>query len=233
MIALCPACHDAAHHGSLKITEQILYGWKSADRTQEYQQAVLSVEPAQKLGLVAGSIIVETAHEHAIVFELSNANTLAFRIEDDDILLVRSRLRNLEGREVLRISDNRIRSHRDQAVSFDSRPGRVRIEVPCTPAYIYPEMVRQMQFVEPSYGTSGRIPALDIEVLEPGLVKVRGIWASQKACVVITDERFAVLYPNLLWPLSIMDEQIIRIIWDGPITAALFNIWPASENWRA
>lgn len=223
MIAICPSCHDAAHHGKLKIPDETLFLWKGAFRSRDVVRDVLFVEPANEVGLLVGTIVLTTANQSLIAFQLSNLNTLAFRLEDSDIMLVRARLRDLAGQEVLRVSDNRVKVLRDQNVSFERRPGRVRIEVPSTDRYIHPLMVTQMRRVEPNYATD-RMAALDLEVLKPGLVRVRGVWAAAEGGVVITDQRFAMMHAGLREPISLIGEGEKSILkFAGPVNVAMFN----------
>ncbi|MGX1166606.1 hypothetical protein AB7M16_002872 [Bradyrhizobium sp. USDA 372] len=223
MIAICPSCHDAAHHGKLKIPDETLFRWKGAFPLTGVVSDVLFVEPATEVGLLAGTIVLSTTNQSLIAFELSNLNTLAFRLEDGDIMLVRARLRDLTGQEVLRVSDNRVRVCRDKDVSFERRPGRVRIEMPSTDRYVYPLMIKQMRVVEPNYATD-RITALDLEVWKPGLVKVRGVWAAAEGGVVITDQRFALMRPGFREPISLVGHGEGTILkFAGPVTMAMFK----------
>ena len=73
MIAVCPSCHDAAHHGRLKISDELLYEWKAIVRAGTPDTAHLYVEPSAQLKILTGSIAIATANDQAVVFELSNA----------------------------------------------------------------------------------------------------------------------------------------------------------------
>jgi HNH endonuclease len=224
MIAICPSCHDAAHNGLLRITDEMLYAWKSASRTEDFHHDQLFVEPSNCIKLLAGTIALATTNQSLIVFALSNHNTLAFGIEDDDIVLIRSRLKDLSGQQVLRVSDNRVKVQRDEDVSFTRRPGRVRIEVPSTNRYIYPEMLQQMRSVDPSFGAN-RIVALDLEVTAPGVVRVQGMWAAREGGVVITDQVMAFLTAGRPRPLCVAGEgEGSVLIFSGPITTAMFKV---------
>lgn len=104
MIAICPTCHDAVHHGTLKIDEEILYRWKGIKRPP-IKGDHLYVEPGNSSKLLLGSIAV-TGPSGLRVFELSSTNKLSFRIVDGDIFLVNLRITTVTGQEVIRVVDN-------------------------------------------------------------------------------------------------------------------------------
>lgn len=41
MIAICPTCHDAVHHGPLEITDDTIYSWKSIKRKPTNRDHIL------------------------------------------------------------------------------------------------------------------------------------------------------------------------------------------------
>lgn len=66
--------------------------------------------------------------------------------------------------------------------------------------------------------------ALGLEVLEPGLVRVEGIWATHEHAVVITHSSLSFMWPGLLRPVSIMGDGSDSILnWQGPITESMFR----------
>ena len=77
-IAVCPTCHDAIHHGRLKIDDATLYTWKRIKRPAAPKVARISVEPSSELMLRLGSLCLSTSNTSATIFELSNTNRLAF-----------------------------------------------------------------------------------------------------------------------------------------------------------
>lgn len=223
MIAVCPSCHDAAHHGTLRITDELLYEWKQSKLETGRHHDVLFVEPAKELSLLAGSLRLTTRTEQLITFHLSNKNTLAFRVEGLEIMLLQSTLRDLAGIEVLEVRDNRVAVKRDDDVTFERRTGRVRITVPASDRYIYPEMISQMRAHDLSYAADGRIIAVDLQVVQPGVVRVLGAWPAPEGGVIITEKSLSCLLPGNLGPISFIGEEGARLIFDGDINGKLFN----------
>jgi len=226
MIAICPTCHRASHGGPLSISDETLRDWKRLKGSREFHRDVLCVEPAPRLALLTGSLKLTTNTTDLITFRLSNNNTLAFRVEGREIMLLRSTLLDLSGVEVLHIEDNRVKVQRDDAITFHRRPGRVGITVPASDRYIYPEMLRQMQFHEPHYGRDGRIISADLEVVGPGLVRVLGAWAAPEGGVIITLQRLSCLIPGFREPISHVGDKGSTLVFDGGVDGMLFGFGP-------
>ncbi|MDB5602727.1 MAG: hypothetical protein JWN71_4771 [Xanthobacteraceae bacterium] len=223
MIALCPSCHDATHNGVLKITDGILHSWRRPTEKSDFLYATLEVAPNKEVGLLTGSIMLSIVNPELITFQLSNTNTLAFRVEGSEIVLLKSDLIDLSGEQVLQVRDNRVRSRRDEQIEFNKRPGRISITVPSSDRYIYPWMIEHMRQQVHRYATDGRITSLDLEVVEPGLIRVKGAWIAPEGGVVITDDLLSFLKPNLREPISLRGEgRASCLVVTGPVTTALF-----------
>jgi HNH endonuclease len=85
LIAVCPSCHDAIHQGSLKISDELLYKWKSIKRPKKPISTHMYTEPSKQIKLLTGTIALSTKNEGATVFELAENNKLSFRILEGDI----------------------------------------------------------------------------------------------------------------------------------------------------
>jgi len=82
-----------------------------------------------------------------------------------------------------------------------------------------------MRVQEPDFPKGGSLTLLDLEVLEPNLVKVQGVWIRHGRGVIITDSRISFLDPERREPVSITGEGVTSLLkWSGPISAALFAI---------
>lgn len=224
MIAICPSCHDAAHHGRLKITDELLYIWKDIVRPDTPGSVHLYVEPAATLKLLTGSLCISTTNDQAAIFELSNSNHLKIRVLDNDLLQVSARLLDQVGNELLRVVENHVRVTKDQRISFDYRAGRARVTVPATDAFVPTWLVEQVRFQDAGYAADGRITALDIEVLRPGLVRIQGCWPDGNVGVVITDKALSFCSRGQREPTSIVgtgEDTVLMFM--GPVTKALFG----------
>jgi hypothetical protein len=231
MIAVCPSCHDAAHHGQLKITDEMLHLWKGVARAKRPDSAHIYVEPASELKLLTGSICIATKNDQAAVFELSNSNHLKLRVLDKDLLQVSVRLLNPKGKEILRVVENHVRVIRDKSITFDYRAGRARVTVPATDAFAPRWLIEQVQYQDPAVATDGRIVALDIEVIKPGIVRVQGCWPNGDVGVVITEKALSFCTRGLREPVSMVGEgEHSVLIYAGPITSALFGFDPKTSN---
>jgi hypothetical protein len=224
MIAICPSCHDGAHHGQLKITEEALYVWKGLERAMTSDSAHVYVEPAAELKLLTGTLAISTKNEQMVVFELSNSNKLRLRVLDGDLLQVSSRLQNRKEKEVLRVVDNHVRVARDKNVVFDFRAGRARVSVPASQDYVPDWLIAQMRSQDPAFAGDGRVVAFDIEVLKPGLVRVEGFWPSEEGAIVITKTSLCLCSRGAAGPTSLVGEgESSVLMYAGPITGKLFG----------
>ncbi len=231
MIAICPSCHEAAHHGRLRISDELLYGWKAVVRTKAPDSVHIYVEPASELKFLTGSICIATKNDQAAVFELSNSNHLKLRVLDKDLLQVGVRLQDLKGKEILRVVENHVRVIRDKSIWFDYHAGRARVTVPATDAFAPKWLIEQVRYQDPLFASDGRIVALDIEVLKPGLVRVQGCWPDGDVGVVITEKALSFCTRGLREPVSMVGEgEGSVLMYVGPITTALFGFGPKTSN---
>lgn len=231
MIAICPSCHDAAHHGNLKISDDLLYQWKGVVRPTSPDSVHIYVEPAQELKLLTGSICIATTNDQAAVFELSNSNNLKLRVLDGDLLQVNIRLNDASGKEILRVVENHVRVNRSNSAKFDYRAGRVRVTVPATTNFAPEWLIEQIRYQNPNFASNGQIIALDLEVIKPGLVRVQGCWPDGDVGVVITEQALSFCTRGLREPVSMVGEgEGSVLLYAGPITGALFGFGPKPSN---
>ena len=225
MIAVCPTCHDAIHHGALPIDDETLHRWKALTRSATSVRDYLYVEPNSTIKLLLGTIAV-AAPRNAVVFELSAQNRLAFRIEDSDILLLNLALCSLSGKEILRVIDNHIEVAAQDAVVYERVPGHVRVTVPASEEYIQWWAVSKMRRHKPDFGSNGKVMALDLEVMRPGLVRVEGVWVAPGRAIIVTKEEFAFIRPNMRQPLALVGagEDSVLLFVSEKIDARLFGL---------
>jgi hypothetical protein len=189
MVAICPTCHDASHHGPLKISDDTLYLWKGIKRLPKpFSIAHISIEPGYDLKLLAGHIALRVIGDELTIFQLSSRNHLSFRILAGDILLVSSQIQDEKGKLILQIDQNIVRVRVDPEIIFLQRPGKVQIYVPASPPYVPTWLLHAVQKDMPSFVEGGRVLALDMEVLEPGLIRIEGCWADTDRGIIITPE---------------------------------------------
>ena len=231
MIAICPSCHDAAHHGTLKITDDLLYQWKGVVRPTSPDSAHIYIEPARELKLLTGSICIASTNDQATVFELSNSNHLKLRVLDGDLLQVNIRLNDANGKEILRVVENNVRVSRNNNAKFDYRAGRVRVTVPATANFAPAWLIEQVRYQNPNFASDGRIIALDLEVIKPGLVRVQGCWPDGDVGVVITEQALSFCTRGLREPVSMVGEgEGSVLMYAGPITGAMFGFGQKPSN---
>lgn len=225
MIAVCPTCHDAIHNGELRITDETLYRWKSILRSVDVQRGHVYVEPASQAKLLLGSIAV-TGDAGLVVFELSTGNTLSFAVRDNDIVLLSLVLTDRRRTEVVRLVDGHVKTESASGVEYAQVPGRHAITAPLDGRYMPNWALRRIQWNDPAYRPTERVTLLELEVIEPGVVRVEGIWLEQDHGVVITPQALHLVSadPSMTGSVALQGDGVDSVLhFTGPITTALFG----------
>jgi hypothetical protein len=223
MVAVCPTCHDAVHHGPLNIDDNTVRRWKTIKRSRVRTDHVY-VEPGESANLLLGTVAV-TGPAGLIVFELGASNRLSFRLVGGDIMLLNLAVSSSSGKELLRVVDGHVRHDTDDQVRYERVPGHIAITSPASDAYLPGWAPEQLREEEPGFAPADRMPVLDLEVLEPGLVQVQGIWHDEGRAVAVTTERLAFLDEGKPRAISLIGggaDSVLRYV--GPITTALFEL---------
>jgi hypothetical protein len=221
LIAVCPSCHDDIHHGSIEISDEVLYRWKKIVRDSKPNTTHLYIEPAQKLSIQTGSVTISSTNTNVNVFKLSDTNTFSFRIQDNDILLLNLQICNLNGDEVLRVSDNYVRVIDDDSIKFLQSAGHIKVSTDNINSHILQEFLNKMWRHEPNFAIDGELVLLDLEVIHPGLVKLSGCWSDFKHAVIISENSLSFIKKSLIGPISIVGFG--NIIYSGPIEISMFG----------
>ena len=223
MIALCPTCHDAVHHGPLEISDETLSQWKGVPRLAAEQiRDHIYVEPGPPQ-LLLGTFKV-TCPEGIKVLEFGESNRLAFSLEEGDVLLLNLSVAARDGREVLKVIHGHVIGSVPDTIRYERVPGHIRVTAPASPEFIPEWVVPMMREQQPEFAADGDILLLDLEVVEPGLVRVQGVWAEEERAIVITREMMSMLRPGLREPISLIGGPDTQLYRDGPLTGALFDI---------
>jgi hypothetical protein len=188
LIAVCPACHDAIHHGSLDLSDSTVYGWKNIERPKSTIKSHLYVEPHAPCMLKFGPFGIR-CRDQVIVFELSPLQRLNMTIVGNEILLVDLSLSSPSGVEVLRITQNHVTHHTRREVEFTHVPGSIKIVMPCNDDFFPDWLVQYMRTHEPNFGAAGVVTALQIAVTKPGVASVEGVWCTENKALIATAER--------------------------------------------
>lgn len=226
MIALCPVCHDAVHNGPLEITDETIYAWKSIKRKTTNRDHIY-VEPGDEHMLALGSIGF-TGVPGATPLEPSPTNSLSYRVTDQDIFLVDLNICTRSGKELVRVVDGHVKYDVEDSMSYERVPGHIRVTAPVSTDLIPEWALIQFREVEPDYGKD-KLILIDIEVAEPGLVRVQGIWSYKEHIIIVTRKHLSFCRPGLLRPITIVseDSNAVRprsiLVWGGPIGGHFFG----------
>lgn len=222
MIAICPNCHDDVHHGVLEIDDDTLKRWKGIERATPPADHVY-VDPGDSAKLLLGTLAV-TGSEGLIAIELGPSNHLSFRLVNGEFMHLTLAIRDAAGMELLRIVEGHVRNHAEEPVTYEHVQGHLRVTAPICDQYLPGWALEKLRHWEPGFSHGARLPLLDVEVIEPGLVRVEGVWLDGDRCIVITKEILVGLTRTgqPYAPLAGAGADTV-LQWNGPITQALFG----------
>ncbi|WP_084068578.1 HNH endonuclease signature motif containing protein [Paraburkholderia heleia] len=204
MIAVCPTCHDAIHHGRLKISDETLYQWKGVPREDQSRTGHVYVEPGGERKLLLGSLAV-TATSSVLAFSLSPGSFVNLTL-DDDLTLIDLKLSSVRGDEIVRIAKSghfKATAHAD--VTFASRPGALRLTAPCSPEFI-PDWLIWAINAEDREFIHNPVTLLSVEVVEPGLIRLEGVWAVGGNAVVVSRDKLQFFTRGAPRPLTLIGD---------------------------
>lgn len=201
MIAICPSCHDSITRGNLRIDDETLYRWKTIHREPSTLTHIY-LEPGEKLPkIILGTISVESK-TNFIVFELNEYNDLEFYVRDNTILLPRLRI-GTDDKLLIDVVDGHIVS-KSSEIEFDYRPGKVKVKEASLKDRI---PVWAQKIIDSDSGINiSEQPLLDIEAVEPGVLRVKGVWINKGSVIIVNDRQLSFIYPGLVRPLTMIGE---------------------------
>ncbi len=221
MVALCATCHDHVDRGDLHISDDDLYHWKGIPRVTR-PTAHLFVEPGPPPALLLGSICCR-GDSGLTVFDLSGSLRLGFVVRDSDIMLLALRVSDLEDNLIVEVVDGYVRSQ-DPRIELEHRPGRVTARRVST-VKVMPTWAKLSLLAADARCRVEELPVLDLHVLEPGLVRIQGIWMERDKGVVITEDRLSFLHRDRPHPITIMGAGKKSVLhFAGPVSMSLFKL---------
>lgn len=161
-------------------------------------------------------------------FEPSVTNSLSYRIEDQDIFLVDLTISTRAGKALVKVVNGHVKCDVEDPMSYERVPGHIRVTAPVSNELIPEWALHQMREVEPDYGKD-KLVLLDIEVVEPGLVRLQGIWSYKAHVIVVTRKHLSFCRPELVRPISMLGEEnaagrpLSILKWAGPIGGHFFD----------
>jgi hypothetical protein len=223
MIAICPSCHDTVHTSG--IDDETLYRWKSIPRGPANEiRDHLYVELSPEIRCLTGSMCVLADSTNALVFTLSNSNHFGFRVEDGDIFLSYCSLRDLSGCYLVKAKSNHFRLLNSDRVRVERRTGKIRMAVLDADRYL-PSWIGVMWRAVPDFVRNNEVDVLDIEVIRPGVVRLKGVFVAPDAVLAITEKKLWILRPEINGPVAFVGEgEGTQIKVNGPVTRAAFQL---------
>ncbi len=223
MIAICPTCHDAAHHGKLKITEKTLYEWKKIHRDSTLKRTNIFIEPGTITKIILGSLAFQQGRPGKTkILNIANDQHLTFEVEDD-FLIVSTEIKNENGETLVKISNNNITSQAREPLKIEQYPGRFKITTTADTLILPAYALVKMRKNEPDYAANDIVTIIDIQTIKPGHVKVEGFWRKDNKTIIATPKslNFIELHGEPQQMLGEGEDSVL--IFMGSINEALFN----------
>jgi hypothetical protein len=219
LIVLCPTCHDAAHHGRLKIDDVMLYHWKTFKRSQT-RTDVLQVEGGGAAQFYVATSAVRSEIGEANVIDLSEGVYAKYRLDEDEFFLVQLSIQDARGQLALRINDNRVVHSGSSELQYHARPGRIQVTCTSPENFIPSWLPKEVAEFDQKHAWRGGMPEeqhfqapftlFDIEVVAPSQVRIFGVLCSLKAAVYITSRRIYLAGPSFCSGVSGYGQFILR-----------------------
>jgi hypothetical protein len=207
MVAVCPACHDDIHHGSLPIDDETVYRWKGIERSGD-KRSHLYVEPGPSPLVFLGKDLAIKADVGFTIFHMSQMNRLSFQIKESEILHLNLDIAGIDGLPLVRVIDGHVKFTARSMVDYREVKGWVSITAPVSAGVIPKWVIDQLQPREPDFREDGRITLASLRVLAPGQVEVKGVWVDGHYASVVTDTMAYVLRDNGSSPSGITGMTI-------------------------
>ncbi len=226
MVAICPACHDQVDRGELRITDAETLAWKEL-RREEQQSGHVYIEPGDPVELLLGTLSVR-GRDGLFVLDIDEGNQLSFVVEDGDLLFLHGILTSYSGEPLVRIIGNHVKPIGPD-VLLKRRTGRLLLNVRDR-STIVPGWARYgLSLTEPKRSLR-RMPLLELTVVGPGRVRVKGIWMSTATGVMIFDDAMAVFDQSREQPFLVLADP--GAVVHGDASGPLFGFGDAAYSFR-
>lgn len=230
MIAICPSCHDAVTRGSLTINDEELYAWKGIKRTKELLTGQLYVEPASWPRFLLGSIEFIGA-DGITILDIGDTK-LSLVVHEGELGWVNLKVVDAQGQSLIDIVDNYVRQ-RNPGIIINSRPGRYQVKVD-DPRAMFPAWAVECISHAPSPANDpAHFDALDIQVVSPGIVKVKGVFLGDNGGLVVSDKQIYLLSRKLGICLGFAGPPTgtAKMIFMGSLNLSVFGQRLAADFW--
>jgi hypothetical protein len=132
-----------------------------------------------------------------------------------------------DGEEILRVVANHMRYPPKAGVEFEAQPGHIRATAPVIDRFLPARAIEHLRIGEPDFAQDGRLVLLDLEVAEPGRVRVQGIWSGPESAVVATARALDLVVGPEMIVVALQGDEGAEIIHAGPATTPLFGFGSA------
>lgn len=228
MIAICASCHDAVSRGSLRVDDETAYSWKRIIRSDRDSGAGghIYVEPSRFASpkLLLGSVAFQ-GESDLIIFSTTPERLLSFKVIDGNIMHLNAHVMDVHGSSLFTMKEGHFWNLSNGKCKVQQRPGRVRVTHSLAPEIVPQWALQKIRLHAPSFAENGSIPIIDIEVIEPNLVRIQGTWMRNNSGIVITKRHLSFIFAQRPEPTSLSGDGVNSVMdCQGPIDKALFKL---------
>ncbi len=159
---------------------------------------------------------------------MPNDNRLSFEIINGKFPLIDLTIKSLNGDTIISLEKNYISSEISTDIKPKRRPGKFQLVLTNQALSLIPSWIkRQHMLHDTDFFATQEHTLFDIEVVEPGLVKINGIWMYKDTALVISPNGMSVIRRGNEAPITFKGEGSKSILrYRGPISLPLFGLFP-------
>lgn len=174
MIAICPTCHSYVHHGTLEITDEKLYEWKSIIRNPVSTEKTdrMHIDRSIESSMIVGPLTFKS-NIGAIPFRMLD-QIIEYTIEKNDLYFLNICLKRLDGTEFFTATHNVIVSNLPNEVSYEYYDSKAVIKADIKDGFLPDWAINEIRKFDKNFAQN-EITVLDIEVISPGTVKISNL----------------------------------------------------------
>ena len=203
----------------MPISREILLEWKQIKRSRCVRNLHIYIEPGNDLKLKAGGLWLANPVDKIKLklFELIPKVKIDFNTQGSRISLVDISIADAEGNVAIEVLSNYIEV-RDEDLDVEERNGHIRITTTNIEKFLPSFHVWKMREKEPEFAID-HLVVLEIEVLSPGQLAIKGCWYSNDQAVIMTDKGLTFV-PQMTSLVSKNSNCTLRYSGDGSFMSA-------------
>jgi hypothetical protein len=148
-----------------------------------------------------------------IVFDLPNKNRLVLKVIDEDILSLDASICLSNEENIFKMTNNVIKYKKNDGIEVRRRTGKFQLILSGEALKMIPNWIINQHLLSGSdYFATSEYKLIDIEVIEPGLVKIQGIWMDQETAIVVSPTNLSFINKNAFGTMHLVGKGLQTVI---------------------